>query len=131
MYCSGHLRGLLLTAEMLLPCTLLVLAQTAPANSQANSTEVYLRWGSRTGVLRYRLQLTSDSAFADIVFDRVVAGNEYQIKDLSAGRYFWRVAPLTAKLGEFSSTGSIEVTKAALPESPRQNIPAIDDSSRT
>src|SRR6267143_2480998 len=131
MYCSGHLRGLLLTAAMFLPGTVFVLAQTASPNSQTNNTEVHLRWGSRSGVSRYRLQLASDSAFADIVFDRVVAGNEYQIKDLPPGRYFWRVAPLTAKLGEFSSTGSIEVTKAALPESPRQNIPAIDDSSRT
>src|SRR6266403_657075 len=111
MYCSGHLRGLLLTAAMLLPCTLLVLAQAAPANSQANSTEVHLRWGSRPGVSRYRLQLASDSAFADIVFDRVVAGNDYQINDLPPGRYFWRVAPLTGTLGEFSSGGIIELSK--------------------
>src|SRR5216684_2913351 len=133
MDCSGHLRGLLLTATMLLSGTVFVLAQTAPANSQTDSTEVHLRWASRPGVSRYRLQLASDSAFADIVFDRVVAGNEYQIKDLPAGRYFWRVASLTDKRGEFSSAGSIEVTKAALPESPtpRQNSPAINDSSRT
>src|SRR5258708_36412535 len=114
MYCSGGLRGLLLTAAMLLSGTVFVLAQTAPANSETNNPEVHLRWGSRPGVSRYRLQLASDSAFADIVFDRVVAGNEYQIKDLSAGRYFWRVAPLTAKLGEFSSAGNIEVTRATL-----------------
>lgn len=118
---------------MLLPGTVFVLAQTAPPNSQTNNTEVHLRWGSRPGVSRYRLQLASDSAFADIVFDRVVAGNEYQIQDLPAGRYFWRVAALTAKLGEFSSAGSIDVTKATLSESPppRQNISPINDSSRT
>jgi len=116
---------------MLLSNTVFVLAQTAPANPQTNSTEVHLRWGSRPRVSRYRLQLASDSAFADIVLDRVVAGNEYQIKDLPAGRYFWRVASLTAKRGQFSSAGNIEVTKATLRESPRQNIPAIDDSSRT
>ena len=119
---------------MLLPGTVFVLAQTAPSpdNVQTNNTAVHLRWGARPGVARYRLQLASDSAFADIVFDGVVAGNDYQIKDLSPGRYFWRIAPLTGKLGDFSSAGSIEVRKRILPESPTppQNTPPINDSSR-
>ena len=110
MYCSGHLRGLLLTAAMLLSGTVFVLAQTAPANPQTNSTEVHLRWGSRPGVSRYRLQLASDNAFADIVFDRVVAGNEYQIKDLPAGRYFWRIAPLLAFGGYLTLVNIVFVT---------------------
>src|SRR5467141_1446723 len=133
MSCTGHIRVLLLTAAILWSGPLIVLAQgtSKSDNNQANTTEVHLRWGPRPGVSRYRLQLASDSAFADIVFDRVVAGNEYQIKDLPAGRYFWRIASLTDKRGEFSSTGSIEVAKATLPESSRQNIPAINDSSRT
>src|SRR3977135_3909574 len=135
MYCSGQFRVLLLTAAMLLPGTAFVLAQSAqsPDNVQTNNTEVHVRGGARPRVARYRLQLASDSAFADIVFDRVVAGNDYEIKDLLPGRYFWRVAPLTAKLGDFSSAGSIEVTKPSLSESPtpRQNIPPIIDSSRT
>src|SRR6266550_1127868 len=134
MYCSRQFRVLLLTAAMLLPGTVFVLAQTAPSpdNVQTNNTEVHLRWGARPGISRYRLQLASDSAFSDIVFDGVVAGNDYQIKDLSPGRYFWRIAPLTGKLGDFSSAGSIEVGKRILPESPMllQNIPPINDSSR-
>jgi outer membrane protein assembly factor BamB len=135
MYCSGHFRVLLLTAAMLLPGAAFALAQSAPSpdNTQANNTEAHLRWGARPGVSRYRLQLATDSEFADIVFDRVVGGNDYQIKDLSAGRYFWRIAPLTGKLGEYSSAGTIEVRKRTLPESPTplQNTPPANDSSRT
>ena len=132
MYCSGHFRVLLLIAVMLLSGTVFVLAQSAQL-TQADNTEVHLRWGARPGVARYRLQLASDGAFADIVFDRVVAGNDYEITDLLPGRYFWRVAPLTGKLGEFSSTGSIEVRKQTPPESPTplQKTRPINDSSRT
>lgn len=113
MSCSIHFRGLLLLAALLLPGAVSVTAHSAPfqSNSQANSTEVHLRWGPRPGVSRYRLQLAGDLAFDDILFDRVISGNEYEIKDLSPGRYFWRIAPLTNRLGEFSSIEAIEVRK--------------------
>lgn len=92
-----------------------------------------MHWGARPGVARYRLQLASDSAFADILFDRVVAGNDYQIKDLSPGRYFWRVAPLTDRLGDFSSAAVIAVRTTALQASPTplQSIPTRSGSSNT
>jgi outer membrane protein assembly factor BamB len=63
--------------------------------------------------LRYRLQLARDAAFSDIVFDRVVSGHEYSVSDLAPGKYFWRVAALGAKLGEFSSAGVIDVSVAS------------------
>ena len=72
-------------------------------------TSVTLRWGSRPGVSRYRLQLANDATFIDVVFDRVVSGHEYRLNDLLPGRYYWRVASLNAKRGEFSSAGVIEV----------------------
>src|SRR6266404_3741843 len=120
MSCTGHTRVLLLAAAILLSGPLIVLAQgtSISDNNQANTTEVHLRWGPRPGVSRYRLQLASDSAFGDIVFDRVVAGNDYRISDLPPGRYFWRVAPLTGTLGEFSSAGIIELSKSTPLESP-------------
>src|SRR3982074_2093334 len=102
MYCSGHFRVVLLTTAMLLPGAVPVLAQS---NTPANITAVHLRWGTRPGVSRYRLQLASDGAFADIVFDRVVTGTEYQVNDLPPGRYFWRIAPLTPPPGDFQSAG--------------------------
>ncbi len=114
MYSSSHLRVLLLTAAIVLPGPLSVLAQISRPlnNSQAAGSEVHLHWGARPGVSRYRLQLASDSAFADIVFDRVVAGNDYQVNDLTPGKYFWRIAPLTSRLGEFSGVGIIQVSPA-------------------
>jgi outer membrane protein assembly factor BamB len=133
MYCSGHFRILLLTAAMLLPGSAFVFAQTGPADSQTSSTEVRLHWSARPGVSRYRLQLASDNAFADIQFDRVVSGHEYQINDLSPGRYFWRIAPLTGRLGEFSSAGTIEVRKQT-PSAIATPLPIaspVTDSRRT
>jgi outer membrane protein assembly factor BamB len=128
MYCSGHFRVLLLSAAILLPGIVSVLAQTGPTE---NPMAVHLRWGPRPGVSRYRLQLASDSAFADIVFDRVVAGNDYQVNDLTPGRYFWRVAPLAATRGEFSSAGVIDVSKPTSQESPTPLpiTPPVNDSS--
>ncbi|HKP35810.1 MAG TPA: PQQ-binding-like beta-propeller repeat protein [Pyrinomonadaceae bacterium] len=90
-----------------------------------NPTTVTVRWGARPGVTRYRLQLASDSAFADIVFDRVVSGHEYRISDLTPGKYFWRVAALGSRRGDFSSAGVIEVRNGsandALPTAPPKN----------
>ena len=114
MFCSNHTRAALLITSVIFGC--LVARDTAGQDSGSppqTKTSVHLRWGQRTGVSRYRLQLANDSAFADIVFDRVVDGQEIEINDLDAGRYFWRVAPLTAKLGDFSSAGVIEVKPAA------------------
>jgi len=79
---------------------------TSPAQSK---TIVYLCWVRRAGVSRYRLQLARDSGFSNIVLDRVVQGSESELSDLEAGRYFWRVAPLTTKLGSFSCGGPIEI----------------------
>jgi outer membrane protein assembly factor BamB len=131
MYCSGHFRVLLpLTAILLfgLPVAFSSFAQS----SQANDTDVHLRWGARPGVARYRLQLATDSSFADILFDRVVAGNDYQIEGLEPGRYFWRIAPLTKDLGEFSSAAVIEVSKAPPPANPTplQKIQSGNDPPR-
>jgi outer membrane protein assembly factor BamB len=85
-----------------------------PDQQQSNTT-VHLEWGKRPGVARYRLQLASDVNFRDIVFDRVINGNQTQVNDLAPGNYFWRVAPLTNALGQFSSAGQIEIKAAASP----------------
>jgi outer membrane protein assembly factor BamB len=130
MYRSGHFRILLFTAAIFLTGIGSVLAQS---NTTQDTTEVHLRWGQRPGVSRYRLQLAGDSTFSDIVFDRVVAGTDYQVNDLSPGRYFWRIAPLTGTLGEFSSAGIIDVGKSTSQASPTPlpiTAPRINDASR-
>lgn len=123
MYYLGHLCVLILAAATISLGTLQAHAgnpnsaypqppiSQSPQEPRAEGlTTIRLRWGARPGVTRYRLQLATDRGFNDIVFDRVVAGTEYQINDLSPGMYFWRIAPLTRKLGEFSSAAAIEVT---------------------
>lgn len=135
MYRPGHFRALLLTAALLspaLPVASSAFAQSTP-DPRANNTEVHLRWGARPGVARYRLQLATDESFADIQFDRVVSGNEYQIEGLDPGRYFWRIAPLTKRLGEFSSIGVIEVSRPAPRQTPTPmpSVPSGTDRSGT
>jgi outer membrane protein assembly factor BamB len=126
MICSKYVRVLLLVALSLLPGTGVHVTAQSQDSSQANTT-VHLRWGARPGVLRYRLQLANDSSFRDIVFDRVITGNETTVEDLVAGRYFWRIAPLTTTLGDFSSAGIIEVTASREPVGPSvdQNKPRV------
>jgi outer membrane protein assembly factor BamB len=130
MYSAGHFRVLVLSVAVFLAGV----GQSQAQNPQPQNKSqidgpgsVHLRWGARPGVTRYRLQLSRDSSFADIVFDRVVPGNDYHIKDISPGRYFWRVASLTTKLGEFSSAAPIEVHPQAVPEAViKSTRPAAD-----
>jgi len=85
MICSKHVRVLLLVA-LSLPGTGVRVTAQSQDSSQAN-TNVHLRWGARPGVFRYRLQLANDSWFRDIVFDRIITGNETPVDDLVPGRY--------------------------------------------
>ncbi|MFY9621426.1 MAG: PQQ-binding-like beta-propeller repeat protein [Pyrinomonadaceae bacterium] len=80
---------------------------------------------------RYRLQLANDATFIDVVFDRVVSGHEYRMNDLPPGRYYWRVASLNAKRGEFSSAGVIEVRANGDPKTPSATPPAVSDQATT
>src|SRR5438874_5099572 len=108
MFCSKQTSVSALAAALFILITL-VSSVAQEVNQTLTNTTVNLRWGPRPGVTRYRLQLAQDRNFADIVFDRVVTGNQTQVNDLAPGRYFWRVAPLTAKLGEFSSAGVVDI----------------------
>jgi outer membrane protein assembly factor BamB len=130
MLCSNHTRTAFLIAVVILG---VVARDTAGQDSTAptqTTTSVHLRWGQRPGVSRYRLQLAQDRDFADIVFDRVVEGLESEINDLDPGRYFWRVAPLTTKLGEFSSAGVIEVKPPTAVIRPRPTPAPVEVPSK-
>ncbi len=126
MYCSSHLRVLVLIAAALW-CGFSTRAQIpelVPIQSNIQTDNpgmtAILRWDPRPSISRYRLQLALDAGFADIVFDRVVVGNERQITELPPGKYFWRIAPLTRTLGEFSAARVIEVHPQTLPDKTRQ-----------
>jgi outer membrane protein assembly factor BamB len=118
MFCSTHSRVLLLFAAIGLGCFSIGQAAAQDLTRPPNHTAVHLRWGSRSGVSSYRLQIARDSGFADIVLDRVVRGNDFEINELEPGRYFWRVAALTRSLGEFSSAGVIDVQRVIAAASP-------------
>src|SRR5690349_13646751 len=119
MICATQCRVLVLMAVVVLSGTATVAQRReATASRTSQETLVVIRWGVRPGVTRYRLQVANDWDFADIVFDRVVNGHEYQIGDLSPGKYFWRIASLDGDLGEFSSPGVIEVGERNAPATP-------------
>jgi|ERR1051326_1815264 outer membrane protein assembly factor BamB len=139
MYFSGHLRAPILALTTLSSVLCLAPAQISASGSQSSdpsqnnaTTTVNLRWDLRPGVSRYRLQLAHDAGFTDIVFDAVVIGNQHQISDLPAGKYFWRVAALKAKL-EFSPARIIEVRPKMTELTPaaRQNKSEQPAASKT
>ena len=101
---------------------------TSTGVQNKQTTLVTVRWGARTGVSRYRLQVAQDRDFADILFDRVVDGHEYEVSDLQPGKYFWRVAPLDDKLGTFSSAAVIDVSAGTAPMSRLNKISAQNPS---
>src|SRR5258708_30434886 len=120
MFRHRHLSLFILTAATLLIAGLPARGvgsafRRNPSSSAAQAgqlTKAHLRWGARPGVFRYRLQLAGDREFTDIIFDRVVSGNEYEVSDLTPGRYFWRVAALSNKPLEFSSAGGRAIAPA-------------------
>src|SRR5215510_8802157 len=131
MICVTHARLLVIVVAVMLFCAITTLGQRG-ATTQTGITQktlVTVRWGARPGVSRYRLQLANDREFADIVFDRVVYGHEYQVSDLLPGNYFWRVASLDGKLGAFSSAVVIEVGPSAAPVAPPAVVPTKKDTS--
>jgi len=132
MFCQRHLRFFILTAATLGFAGLPALSVASPlAPNPASSatpagqvTTAHLRWGTRPGVFRYRLQLASDREFNDIIFDRVISGNEYEVSDLVPGRYFWRVAALSDKPLQFSSAGVIDISMAVTRPDTRPDLPS-------
>ena len=93
-------------------------------------SSVTLRWAARPGVYRHRVQLASDRAFSDIIFDRVISGHEYRLNDLQPGRYYWRVAALGAKRGEFSSAGVVEVPAKGGTKIPSAMPPGVSNNAK-
>ncbi len=132
MFCRSYLRALLLLAVIVAAGNELPRVAQTSSSPFTQAETIHLRWGARPGVSRYRLQLAVDRQFRDIVFDRVINGTEIAIDELSPGRYYWRIASLTSKLGEFSSPTPIQVTAGAAirptptPTVDKTRVPAAD-----
>lgn len=94
-------------------------AQTNPATNEALSTQTtgtnsstLIRWRARPSVNRYRLQLALDNSFDDIVLDRAVFANTYQVTELPPGKYYWRVAPATTETERYTTVGVVIIAQA-------------------
>jgi outer membrane protein assembly factor BamB len=94
------------------PTAFRILAQPQQTASNQTTARAQLQWPGRAGVKRYRLQVAHDRRFKDIVFDRIVLGNEYQLTELPRGSYFWRIAPAVGETGRYSSAQQIRVEEA-------------------
>jgi hypothetical protein len=96
-----NLRLLLLASLVIAPC----LCLTAGAQ-QATTREVVfpvsIQWNREKGVKRYRLQIAADERFQNVFLDRPVVGSRFVVSELSAGYYYWRVAPADSQVGDFS-----------------------------
>ncbi len=75
---------------------LLVLFFCATISAQGlsqTSAPIKIVWTSQPGIKRYRLQVATDERFNDVLFDRLVEGEEFEVTELTPGFYYWRVAP--------------------------------------
>lgn len=115
-HCLLSLKKPFLLMLLALIVALPVLAQSQASEAQQN-TKVQLSWDRTPGVNRYRLQVSKDEQFSDLVFDSAIEGLEYIVTDLPPGMYLWRVAPAAAETGTFSKPRRIKVKSGAKPES--------------
>ena len=99
-----------LLLAVILACTVLALGQN-PSNISSPSPPDHIQWKPEPGVQRYRLQISTDDRFNDVMFDKVVTGREYIPRNLAPGRYYWRVGPTNSK--RFLRIGQLVVTKEA------------------
>ncbi|HYP52818.1 MAG TPA: hypothetical protein VEQ42_04725, partial [Pyrinomonadaceae bacterium] len=119
------LRTLLVASALLLAAHPPAPAQQAAPARQITSS-VVLRWPSKRGVERYRLQVASDARFRDIVFDAAVVGLEYRVTGLAPGTYYWRVATADGETGPFSRPEPVVVVAEA---PARPAAPPVIDAS--
>lgn len=122
------------TSYLLLLTLLLVLltsiSNTAVEAQHTTTTQAditRLKWDKQSGVERYRLQIAKDDQFNDVLFDGVVAGQEYVVKDLEPGRYYWRLTSLDPRKGELQPPTPFEVPSAKTPSS--EKVSSIAPSS--
>lgn len=76
--------------------------------TRLHAADVTLRWLAQAEAVRYRLQVSRDAQFGDLIADRLVeSGASATLGDLSPGTYFWRVAGVNAsgEPGPWSESG--------------------------
>jgi outer membrane protein assembly factor BamB len=87
-------------------------AQGGRQQARQVGTRFRITWKEQPGVKRYRLQIARDPQFADIVFDRLVYGLEYNVTELPDGQYYWRIAPAPTEAGQYSQATPVQIGNA-------------------
>ncbi len=98
---------------------------TSPENrSYTNNPALNFTWQAAAEAAKYRLQISRDSSFNNIVKNEVLNGTSFAINTLPDRRYFWRVAGMNAynKKGPWSDVYSVVIDQVA-PKVPWQMIP--------
>ena len=60
-----------------------------------------IQWIKQRGVSKYRLQIADDEDFRNVLYDGRVVGERYNVRGLSPGYYYWRIAPADRQTGAF------------------------------
>ena len=97
----GKLRLLLFATILVAPCLCLTTQAQQIATGEI-AFPVTIQWNRQKDIKRYRLQIAADERFQNVFLDRRVIGDRFVVSELSAGYYFWRVAPADSQLGNFS-----------------------------
>lgn len=63
-----------------------------PSGTKTIIQKALVSWHARPFVETYRLQISTDKEFSDVVRDLSVGANRYQMSELPSGKYFWRVS---------------------------------------
>lgn len=97
--------------------------KSSPSTTQIDSARI--AWEGIPKVTRYRLQLSRNELFSDIVFDKVVQGREYRVTEIPPGKYFWRVAPAASETGAYSKPMPVTISGQGTTEPPEPPKPAV------
>ena len=98
-----------------------------PDKALLGTQAIVLRWAQPEGAASYRVQVSSDESFEQLVVDEPAwRDNQYELsQDLAPGTYFWRLAT-RSKRGENGPLGDRQQFKR-LAEAPALQTPGIDD----
>ena len=89
-----------------------------------------IQWNTQPGVTKYRVQIASDDKFSDVLFDGLIKGSEYVVRDLAPGHYYWRIAQAETETWQFVKPIPFEVKLLGMRNSPVAII-KIESSSAT
>lgn len=113
LHCSGTRTQELLNANYLTDGQTAIKLISPPSNASTSQTPIFV-WGEKTGISKYRIEISESSDFLNTVLDKEVTGANYNLDpadlkgttQLNPVQYYWRVS--AAKLANsLQSTASV------------------------